>query len=63
MRDPERIPEILEELRVYWTKPGYEDMRLGQIIGNFLPAIYRNDAYNFEDQELLDLLREANNKE
>lgn len=63
MRDPNRIPEILEELKKYWTSSGHEDMRLGQIITNLLPIGNNNDIFYLEDQELLDLLREANNKE
>lgn len=63
MRNQERIQEILFELENYWTTPGNDDMRLGQIIGNFLPEEYGNDPYFFEDQELLEFLRVANNKE
>lgn len=32
MRDPARIPAILEALRVEWEK--MPDMRLGQLLGN-----------------------------
>lgn len=63
MRDPKRIQEILVELEKYWETPGNGDMRLGQIIVRFLPTLYKNDPFYFEDQELLDLLKEANNKD
>lgn len=35
MRDPERIPEILNRLRTVWEK--HPDLRLGQLIENVFP--------------------------
>lgn len=63
MRDLDRIEKILVELEIYWLNPGNEDLRLGQIITNLMPIGHNNDIFYIEDQELLDLLREANNKE
>jgi hypothetical protein len=34
MRDPARIPRVLEALRAYWL--AHPDLRLCQLIGNFL---------------------------
>lgn len=63
MRDPKRIPRILETLRRYWTK--YPDLRLGQIVGNFTPRHAGGDpgnSYNVEDNiieaELMAALKE-----
>lgn len=39
MRDPNRIPQILHLLGLYWDK--YPDLRLGQIICNLTPENYR----------------------
>lgn len=63
MRDVDRIEKILLELEIYWLSAGNQDLRLGQIITNLLPIGNNNDIFYLEDQELLDLLREANNKE
>lgn len=66
MRDPQRIPEILAELETYWTTPGNEDMRLGQIVFNSMAmAGYpsNGDSYFFEDDTLLAALRAENDKE
>jgi len=49
MRDPDRIPRILEKLRRYWER--YPDLRLGQLVGN---VNTRYDPYHLED----DLLEE-----
>lgn len=63
MRDVDRIEKILFELEFYWLSDGNQDSRLGQIITNLLPIGSDNDIFYLEDQELLNLLREANNKE
>lgn len=65
MRDPKRIPEILAELETYWTTPGHEDMRLGQVISNTAAAAGWPipDTFYFEDDELLTALRAENDKE
>ena len=56
MRDPERIPVVLEKIKEYWVK--HPDLRLGQIIGN-LSAVVRNDVdpYYMEDEDLLQGLK------
>lgn len=41
MRDPARIPRILEALRVEWEKQ--PDMRLGQLLVNSLSASWRSN--------------------
>jgi len=46
MRDPKRIPEILNELKKAWEK--YPDLRLGQLIDNIVtrtpcPLFYIED--------------------
>jgi uncharacterized protein YihD (DUF1040 family) len=55
MRDPNRIPVILEAIRTYWEK--YPDLRLGQLIDN---ASYHSiaDLFYVEDDVLLLALKE-----
>lgn len=51
MRDPKRIPRILNLLEEYWSR--YPDLRLGQIVGNFTPRHKGGDpgnSYNVEDE-------------
>ena len=55
MRDPERIPEILDELRKVWEKS--PDLRLGQLIDNIVtrtpcPLFY------IEDEDLVERIKE-----
>lgn len=50
MRNPNRIPEVLQEIALYWQK--HPDLRLGQLLGNF------NVSYNTEDEMLLERLRD-----
>ena len=53
MRDPKRIPVILDELRRIWE--AYPDLRLGQLILNFGP---RDPAlYYIEDEELISFMK------
>jgi uncharacterized protein YihD (DUF1040 family) len=47
MRDPNRIPVVLERLEKVWEK--HPDLRFGQLILNVL----RNDFYHVEDEELV----------
>jgi hypothetical protein len=49
-RDPNRIPEVLQEVALYWQK--HPDLRLGQLLGNF------NVSYNTEDDVILERLRD-----
>lgn len=53
MRDPKRIPRILNELKGIWSS--YPDLRLGQLILNVLsdPVLYY-----VEDSELIKVLRD-----
>jgi len=55
MRDPERIPEILNKLKEIWEK--YPDLRLGQLISNMSdrspwPLFY------IEDDEFIERMEE-----
>lgn len=53
-RDPARIREVLELLRVIWET--HPDWRLGQLLGN---VTSKHDLYYFEDTELLSCLQAA----
>ncbi len=48
MRNPERIPEILELIRQIWVR--YPDLRLGQLILN---ACNDDRMYHMEDDNLV----------
>lgn len=52
MRDPERIPKILNEIEKIWQQ--YPDLRLGQLILNLE---YRLPLYQIEDEELVAALK------
>ena len=54
MRDPKRIPEILNQLKALWSS--YPDLRLGQLILNIVrdPVLYY-----LEDEELIKILRDG----
>lgn len=57
MRDPARIPGILNALREFWVK--HPDMRLGQIISNAsFEAIRDPDPFYVEDDALVKALPE-----
>lgn len=61
MRDPKRIPEILKELEEFWKQ--VPDWRLGQVISNFSYEITgNNDPFYIEDKDLLELLKQKNEK-
>jgi uncharacterized protein YihD (DUF1040 family) len=54
MRDPKRIPKVLEEIEKAWTK--FPDLRLGQLIDNIVsrspcPLFY------IEDEDLIGRIR------
>lgn len=53
MRDPKRIPKILERLRVIWEQN--PDMRLGQLIENVFPNTEFDyiSAYFLEDEPFI----------
>ncbi len=54
MRDPDRIGKVLAALGAYWRQPLNQDMRLGQIVGNFARDL---DPYFLEDDVLLERLQ------
>ena len=61
MRDPKTIPEILKELEEFWKR--VPDWRLGQVISNFSYEITgNNDPFYIEDEDLLELLKQKNEK-
>ena len=52
MRDPKRIPKILNELKEIWSS--FPDLRLGQLLLNVL----ENQAfYYIEDEAIIKILR------
>ena len=56
MRNPDRIPVILGELREFWNQ--HPDWRLGQIVANLnYEATGTNDPFYIEDDVLLELLK------
>lgn len=61
MRDPKRIPEMLKELEEFWKQ--VPDWRLGQVISNFSYEMTgNNDPFYIEDKDLLELLKQKNEK-
>ncbi len=67
MRDSNRIPEVICALAAYWMKN--PDLRLSQIVSN-ANGRYRarkemtvnHDVFYFEDDDLLAVLNEENDK-
>jgi len=53
MRDPNRIPVVLDKLREFWEL--YPDWRLGQLFNN-LQSIIGHDMFYMEDEMLIDFL-------
>lgn len=53
MRNPERIPVILERIGKIWKK--FPDWRFGQLMSNF-ESWYRKDIFFPEDEEFAELL-------
>ncbi|HEY8805112.1 MAG TPA: hypothetical protein VIM42_08430 [Clostridium sp.] len=51
MRDPERIDEIIEELRICWKK--YPDFRFGQLVYNINKSSNPDIFYPEDDMWLL----------
>ena len=49
MRDPERIDEILDLLKVYWKT--YPDLRLGQLVDNISYIATGQQPYYVEDED------------
>ena len=61
MRDPKRIPEMLKEIEDFWKQ--VPDWRLGQVISNFSYEMTgNNDPFYIEDKDLLELLKQKNEK-
>jgi len=61
MRDPKRIPIILERLKIIWEKN--PDLRLGQLILNAEKSdLVFSSVYNTEDNDLLNELEERYNR-
>jgi len=54
MRDPNRIPVILESLRVAWQR--YPDMRLGQLLVSVAGEAFERQAFYFEDDDWVEKL-------
>lgn len=50
MRDPNRIPIILEKLEKAWTNA--PDLRLCQLIAILLPGPEARDIFNIEDDRI-----------
>lgn len=50
MRNPERIPRILEKIEAIWINE--PDTRLGQLLVNFAPLRMQSDIFYFEDDNL-----------
>lgn len=55
MRDPNRIPRVLDLLEKAWAE--VPDWRLGQLIENIARDMGWNDAYYMEDDDLEKELR------
>ena len=55
MRDPDRIPKILEQLGEEWKK--VPDWRLGQFLVNFL-SWYGQDPFYLEDDDFIEQVQE-----
>ena len=57
MRDPKRIPQILDELKGIWG--AFPVLRLGQFIINVIDSQIVNEQqfYYMEDEELIKLFR------
>ena len=58
MRDPNRIPIMLEELKILWET--HPDWRLGQLIVNISRAEGFEDPFFVQDDRLLEIIRTWN---
>jgi uncharacterized protein YihD (DUF1040 family) len=60
MRNPNRIPEILEMIKNTWER-GNTDLRFCQLLQNI---IYdkKDNMFNIEDDELIEMLEKYNKK-
>ena len=53
MRDPNRIPEMLNRIKPVWQT--YPDIRLGQLIDNAMDG-QKVSLFHIEDDKLLELI-------
>ncbi len=60
MRNPARIPEILELLQKLWTK--HPDQRLGQLLANYV-FLRPHCSFGQEDSETLKVLEKLLERE
>ena len=58
MRDPNRIPIMLDELKALWEMN--PDWRLGQLIANLSRASDIEDPFFVQDDRLLNTIRKWN---
>ena len=58
MRDPKRIPKILQKLQKIWEAS--PDLRLGQLIENVFPntSMTQRSSYYEEDEDFIKTLEE-----
>ncbi len=57
MRNPERIPEILDKIRKIWEQ--HPQLRLGQLlVASFQKKTKQNDIFYVEDKELIEMVEE-----
>ncbi len=57
MRNPERIPEILDRIRKVWEQ--HPQLRLGQLlVASFQRKTKQNDIFHVEDKELIEMVEE-----
>ena len=57
MRNPERIPEILDRIRKVWEQ--HPQLRLGQLlVASFQKKSKQNDIFHVEDKELIEMVEE-----
>ena len=55
MRNPERIPEILDRIRKVWEQ--HPQLRLGQLlVASFQKKTKQNDIFYVEDKELIEMV-------
>ena len=59
-RDFNRIDVILNEIEIYWKER--PDLRLAQIVSNIAKEHGYDDVFYFEDNDLLNTLKEKNSK-
>lgn len=55
MRDPNRIPAVLEAVRIAWEEN--PDLRLGQLVSNAASRAGHRDSFTVEDGPLVSHLR------